>query len=872
MLNKLKKIKPKHILEMLVILISFIPGMILRLIKKDIWIVSENGDDAKDNGYAFFKYVMENKNRKDIYYVITKKSIYYDKVKKYNKNLLYKDSLKHNIYTIASTKYISSQIGAGLPFPELVFNLQGTFIYRFKSVFLQHGITQNKVPCLLKNESKVDLFCCAGNKEYDFVINELGYDVENVKQTGFCRYDLLKDESKDNNKILMMFTWRKQLEESKENFLKSKYYENIRNLLNNSKLINFIENNNLEINLYLHDNMVKYKSKFSTTSDNIKIVDKTEQDIQNLLKESKYLVTDYSSIAFDFAYMKKPLQYFQFDYEYFRKEHLEEGYWNYKEGFGSVTYNVEECVEEIIRNYENNFKMENKYIERIRNFYIYCDENNSERTYNEIEKMQKKEKRRNLDSWWLVAIILFIGGVIFSQLYILLFSVMIGLVLNILYATKNTRKNIYFLMLNITIFTFLISKPFISTLQGRDWINKFSIDSQLHALLFIMIALWFLYNGARMANYKKNSNQEEKVNNKYKNSMGVNKLQNISLILFGICALFSVITEYDKLLYMNGKDYVEYYLTYKNNFNSIITLLAGMSNMFLGIFLATMPRKKKVVVPIGIFLAYNLPTFLIGQRTPLVIAILFVFTYFIIRDYLDNTKKWIGKLERRILIIMIPIGIIVLSIFNYSRVKENLPTNNILGLFGDFFYSQGVSYDVLNIGYSKKDIIKATNDSNYTFGPFIDYIKYSTISQKIFGTKALPTGNNQIKALESSSYSHILSYLSRTDYLEGHGYGSSFILETYTDFGYIGIIIYSFLLGYFLVRIPELLRRNLFVSSIVLISTLNIFIIPRAEALQFMQFIITPQFWGAWIACIVIFEIVHRRENSYKRKEKNENT
>ena len=58
MLNKLKKIKPKHILEMLVILISFIPGMILRLIKRDIWIVAENGDDAKDNGYAFFKYAI----------------------------------------------------------------------------------------------------------------------------------------------------------------------------------------------------------------------------------------------------------------------------------------------------------------------------------------------------------------------------------------------------------------------------------------------------------------------------------------------------------------------------------------------------------------------------------------------------------------------------------------------------------------------------------------------------------------------------------------------------------------------------------------------------------------------------------------------
>ena len=55
--------------------------------------ISKNGIKyAKDNGYVFFKYAMENKSKKDIYYVITKKSIYYDKLKKYKKNLLYKNS------------------------------------------------------------------------------------------------------------------------------------------------------------------------------------------------------------------------------------------------------------------------------------------------------------------------------------------------------------------------------------------------------------------------------------------------------------------------------------------------------------------------------------------------------------------------------------------------------------------------------------------------------------------------------------------------------------------------------------------------------------------------------------------------------------
>ena len=593
MLSKLKKLKPEHILEILVIIISFIPGMILRLIKKDIWIISENGDDAKDNAYTFFKYVIENKRNKDIYYVVKKESIYYEKLKKYRKNILFQNSLKHNIYTIAATKYISSQIGSGLPFPQIVFNLQGTFLYRFKMIFLQHGITQNKVKCLMSDESKIDLFCCAGNEEYNFVINELGYKEEQVKKTGFCRFDWLKDESQNNNKILMMFTWRQQFENNEEEFLKSNYYKTIQELLKNEKLINFLENNDLEISVCLHDNMMKYKDKFIPATTRIKIVDKTEKSIQELLRECKYLITDYSSIAFDFAYMQKPLQYFQFDYEEFREKHLKEGYWNYEDGFGKVTHNVEECVDELINSSQNNFKMEQKYLDKTKDFYIFRDDKNCERTYDEICKVKSKES--NIDSWWIINFICFLISFCTSQLYLLLFVNVIGILLNIIYASKNVKQRIYFLLFNITSFTFLLAKPVISIVKGVNWIEKFPIESQKNVFLLIFIAIISLYIGARINRKAKDIMDNEKLNNN-------NILTNISLILFIICACFSIITEYDKLIYMNGKDYVEYYLTYENNFNPIITLLAGMSNIMLCIFLACMPSKKKAIIPIAIFI------------------------------------------------------------------------------------------------------------------------------------------------------------------------------------------------------------------------------------------------------------------------------
>lgn len=879
MLNKIKKIKLKNIYELIIILIAFIPGMILRLIKKDLWIVAENGDDAKDNGYVFFEYMMKSNKKKDVYYILKKDNIYYEKLKKYHKNIILQNSIKHNIYTIAASKYISSQIGSGLPFPQIVFNLQGTFLYRFESIFLQHGITQNKVQCLLPNESKVDLFCCAGNEEYDFIINGLGYEEEKVKKTGFCRYDCLEDKSTNSNKILIMFTWRKQFENSsKEEFLQSEYYKNIEGLLENKKLIDFAERNNFEICICLHDNMKKYKEQFKSNIKNIKIVDKTEKSIQELLCESKYLITDYSSVAFDFAYMKKPLQYFQFDYEDFRKKHLEEGYWKYSEGFGKVTNNLEECVDELINSYTNGFIMEEQYASKIEEFFIFQDEKNCERTYKEILNMPKNKEKNNIDSYWTINMLLFVIGILLSEPYLLLSTAVLGAILNIIYSCKEIRKKIYILIMNISLFTFLIAKPVISTIKGMDWINRFGITSNVHALIFIVISLFCLYIGARFAEKDKRTKKilddkkKEVKNFKYVNKEKVKLFSNISFILFLVCAIFSIITEYDKLIYMHGKEYVEYYLTYENSFSPIITLLAGMTNIFLCIFLATMPPKEKAIIPMSIFIIYNMPTFIIGQRTPLVIAILFILAYFVIRDYLDNTQKWIGKFEKIALMVSVPICIVILAVFNYTRVDEELPTYNVLGLFSDFFYSQGVSYDVLNIGYQKKEEIKEISNNNYTFGPFIDYFKYSTIAQILFNTEDLPTGNNSTKALESHSYSHILSYLSRDDYLEGHGWGSSFILETYTDFGYLGIIIYCIVLGYILARIPELLRKNIFLSSIILICTLNIFIVPRAEALQFLQFIVTPQFWGAWIGCIAIFKIMQILEtNKLIKRKKYEN-
>ena len=99
------------------------------------------------------------------------------------------------------------------------------------------------------------------------------------------------------------------------------------------------------------------------------------------------LVTDYSSIFFDFGYLEKPIIYTHFDYESYRLEDYPEGYFNYKKnGFGLILYSINSTVNSIIKSIKKNNTIKNKYLKRINKFFMFHDENNSERLLKEILK------------------------------------------------------------------------------------------------------------------------------------------------------------------------------------------------------------------------------------------------------------------------------------------------------------------------------------------------------------------------------------------------------------------------------------------------------------------------------------------------------
>ena len=228
------------------------------------------------------------------------------------------------------------------------------------------------------------LFCCGAKPEYEWIKSCFGHDDNVVHYTGLARYDALLNVTETKKQILVMPTWRSNITDV-ASFLNSPFFLNWQKLLCNEKLNNLLKQNGYKLVFYPHFELQKYLNCFSFKYECIQPASFEKYDVQTLLKESALLVTDYSSVFFDFAYMKKPLIYFQFDYEEFFSKHYEKGYFDYNEhGFGKVCDHYDSVIDEISMILENGFKISDTYESRIDSFFDKRDANNCERIYDLI--------------------------------------------------------------------------------------------------------------------------------------------------------------------------------------------------------------------------------------------------------------------------------------------------------------------------------------------------------------------------------------------------------------------------------------------------------------------------------------------------------
>jgi len=271
-------------------------------------------------------------------------------------------------------------------------------LFDFSFVFLQHGIGMNDMSTWLhKHNKNIKLLLTSAKPEYDsFFMYPYEYDEDVIKLTGLPRYDYLEDEAE--KRIVFLPTWRKRLAGPvvngsseriySEEFKTSEYFQFYNSLINDEKLIQCMRENGYVGEFYVHPSFDAQAVDFEG-NDTIKVINETAK-YNEVYRKNALLITDYSSAAFDFAYMKKPIVYAQFDKASFFEGHVfVEGYFDFEQhGFGPVCADYGETVATIMVYIKEGCQMQEVHKERVDAFFAYTDRNNCQRVLDQVLAMK----------------------------------------------------------------------------------------------------------------------------------------------------------------------------------------------------------------------------------------------------------------------------------------------------------------------------------------------------------------------------------------------------------------------------------------------------------------------------------------------------
>ncbi|MBQ6383379.1 MAG: CDP-glycerol glycerophosphotransferase family protein [Clostridia bacterium] len=390
MLNKLKRL-PVYLKNVFLLAVLSPVAAVLRRTNgayRHVWLVTERGFDARDNAYWFFRYLRKHHPQINACYVIDPESPDFPKVAQLGRTVRWR-SVQHYLLYLAADYLISTHVQPGAPDLMAYYHLRHIGIHPGgKEIFLQHGIISNGMDWMHYPRLKVDFFASGGKMEYDYLVAEYGFPEGIIQYTGLCRFDNLIRGNAPSGEILVMPTWRGVNYPQGERFPETAYYRHFQSLLNNPRLLRLLEERDLRLIFYPHIELQKELDRFSSPSDRIILASWRDYDVQTLLMRCNVLITDYSSVFFDAGYMEKPVIYYQFDLEEFRKYHYQEGFFSYeKHGFGPVVQTEDELLNVLYACAGNDFQMQKEYRDRLDAFFPVRDAQNCERTYRILRQM-----------------------------------------------------------------------------------------------------------------------------------------------------------------------------------------------------------------------------------------------------------------------------------------------------------------------------------------------------------------------------------------------------------------------------------------------------------------------------------------------------
>lgn len=301
--------------------------------KNYIWLFGENlGKTTNNNSFYLWHHVVLQADGIDKYLILEKneKNLSFanclDESKR--KYIVWKNSIKHHLLYLKADMFFVTLSYKDVR-PENLGTKKLNYLTVTPVIYLQHGTLAIKKI----NYNGTDY----NNNLFRFVYYNPLIAEQLVNVNGFKPYQLFNGEFhpryqallkkatlvENPRTILWFITWREYLG---NNFVTKKLLFTIRKILSDDLLLNFLKQNNYKLRLCIHSFFNKEIMDSLLTdvySENIEWIHADNTDIMDELAESKLLITDYSSVGFDFTFLNRPVILFAPDFEeYSRKRNF----------------------------------------------------------------------------------------------------------------------------------------------------------------------------------------------------------------------------------------------------------------------------------------------------------------------------------------------------------------------------------------------------------------------------------------------------------------------------------------------------------------------------------------------------------------------
>ncbi len=328
-----------------------------------------------DEGYKNIRYILNKENK-----------ILKDLQEKYRSNIIYKYSFKHYLLFFSAKALIGSE-SPGHAIELRVANkhaAQRIYNGKYQYVFLQHGVMYmvsldsdgrsffRKNGGMPKNSKIV----VSSNLEAQHFINYGGFDKEDLYITGLPKYDKNK-WNEESDKVVIMLTWRPwEYNEIRNDIYNSGYYRLLIETIDSipEKLRN-------KIVLMPHPLILEDLKKSDLSN---YIQENFEYD--KILENTKVLITDYSSIAYDAFYRGANVVFYWKEKEYCMEKYNGHLMLNDDNAFGITCYNSDKLSKAVEIEYKST--QDAKHIERYNKIVQFHDNKNTER----LVKYLKRDK------------------------------------------------------------------------------------------------------------------------------------------------------------------------------------------------------------------------------------------------------------------------------------------------------------------------------------------------------------------------------------------------------------------------------------------------------------------------------------------------